>query len=256
MQLIDSHCHFDDPRFDEDRSHVYQVAIDQGVSHIISPSVTAASWEGLASLCNRYPGVLPAFGLHPMFMRQHQLTHIPLLDQFLKKNPAVAVGECGLDFYKGKEDEALQCQLFEEQIELAVKYNLPIIIHARKAVEQVINILKNHPQAQGVLHSFSGSSEQAFKLIDRGYYTGFGGPLTWVNSNRLKKVFKSLPLDAILLETDAPDQADEKHRGERNEPAWAHDILVSMAEIREEPLETIALSTTNNAKTLFRITTS
>lgn len=188
-----------------------------------------------------------------MFMQQHQLSHIPLLDQFLKNNPAIAIGECGLDFYRGKDNEAMQCQLFEEQLTLAVKHDLPVIIHARKAVEQVINILRNHPQARGVLHSFSGSSEQAFRLIDMGYYTGFGGPLTWVKSIRLKKVFKSIPLDAILLETDAPDQADEKHRGKRNEPAWARDILESMADIYEEPIEYIAHITSNNTKTLFRI---
>ena len=253
MKIIDSHCHFDDARFDPDRDAAYHRAQAAGVVALIVPAVTRESWSKLQRICRSYAGLHPAYGLHPMFMQQHRASDIDALDLQLSHAEAVAVGECGLDFYIEQPDRAGQTALFTAQLALAEKYNLPVIIHARKAVEEVLNLLRRFPRLRGVLHSYSGSEQQAHRLIERGFLMSFGGPLTYPNAKRLHKLVSRLPLESIMLESDAPDQPDADHRGGRNEPALLGSVLQLLAEIRSESSEEIARQTTANAVNLFAI---
>lgn len=254
MKLIDSHCHFDDSRFEADRSQAYQRARAAGVVAQIVPAVTRESWARLKSVCREYPGLYPAYGLHPMFMHQHEESHIEALAVQLASEKAVAVGECGLDFYIKDADRERQMALFHAQLKLAEKNMLPVIIHARKAVEEVINSLRRFSRLRGVLHSYSGSEQQAQRLIEMGFLLSFGGPVTYPGANRLRQLVSRLPLDAIMLESDSPDQPDIQNRGGRNEPALLRRVLNSITELRKESAEEIAFQTTSNALKLFNIT--
>jgi len=253
MQLIDSHCHFDDPRFDPDRDLLYARAHDAGVSTQIVPAVTRSNWVRVKQTCERYPGLYPAYGLHPMFISAHEEGDAAALADWLGQETAVAVGECGLDFFIDDPHRERQLQLFEQQVSLAGRLNLPLIIHARKAVEQVIAILRQYPGSRGVLHSFSGSRQQAQRLIELGYLMSFGGAVTYDRATRLHRLVGELPLDHIMLETDAPDQPDAGIRGQRNEPARLPVIVAAMAAHRHESVDEIARVTARNAERLFGI---
>jgi len=255
MNLVDSHCHFDDSRFDCDRPQAYQRAREAGVIMQIVPAVTHESWGRLKYVCREYSGLHPAYGLHPMFTHLHQKWHIDALDSQLANEKAVAVGECGLDYYIDNPNRERQMELFEAQLKLAIKYQLPVIIHARRAVEEVINSLRRFPGLRGVLHSYSGSEQQAEHLIEMGFMMSFGGPVTYPGANRLRRLVSRLPLRAIMLESDAPDQPDVENRGGRNEPALLGRVLGTIAEIRNEPANEIAFQTTLNAGRLFGIKT-
>jgi TatD DNase family protein len=252
--LIDSHSHFDDRSFDPDRDAAWQRACAAGVEAQIIPAVTAVDWPRVKEICGRYPGLYPAYGLHPMFCDVHREQDLETLQQWLETESPVAVGECGLDFYIENPDKEKQQRIFEAQLELAQEHRLPVIIHARRAVEEVIQALRRYPGVRGVLHSYSGSEEQAMRLIELGFKMSFGGPVTFPRATRLRKLVSRLPLEAILLETDSPDQPDSSHRNQRNEPAYLPLILQEISALREEPPELVAATTTRNTKALFGIT--
>ena len=251
FELIDTHCHLDDALFDPDRGEVVERARRAGVTLQIVPSTTAARWPRVKEVCARYPGLRPAYGMHPMFTDQHRDDHLRTLQRWLTTEPAVAVGECGLDYFISDPDKPRQRHLFDRQVELAVERGLPLIIHARRAVEEAIQMLRDHPGARGVFHSFSGSLQQALQLAEMGFMMSFGGPLTFDRATRLRNTVSQLPLEAIMLESDAPDQPDFDHRGERNEPGFVPRVLRSLSEIRGEPEDLLAARTTANARRLF-----
>ena len=251
MQLIDAHVHFDDPRLDADRAAVYARAREAGIEAMVVPAVSAASWPRLQAVATEYPGVFPAYGLHPYFLGEHRPDDLEDLRKQLQGTPAVAVGECGLDFFRDDLDTGLQQDYFRAQLDLARELDLPIIIHARRAVDAVLKQIRVSGHHLGMVHSFSGSAQQASQLIDLGYRLGFGGAITHARATRLRRLIPALPLDALLLETDAPDQPPAGHRGGRNEPAWLTGVLQAMAGIRGIPVETIAAATSANAIALF-----
>ncbi len=251
--LIDSHCHFDHRTFDQDRADAWIRARAAGVMAQVIPAITAADWARVKQACDNHPGLYPAYGLHPMYCHAHRDAHLQLLRSWIEQENPVAVGECGLDFYIENPDKKRQYELFDMQLDIARDFNLPVIIHARRAVEEVINHLRNHLGLRGVLHSFSGSLQQAERLVKMGFLLGFGGPITYPNATRLQRLVAQLPLQAIMLESDAPDQPDHQHQGQRNEPCYLPLILQRMSEIRDESPETIAAHTTHNAINLFGI---
>ncbi|MES9956586.1 MAG: TatD family hydrolase [Sedimenticola sp.] len=253
MQLIDSHCHFDDSSFDDDREAAWRRAKDIGVNIQIVPAIKMAWWPRVKAVCDRYPGLYPAYGLHPMFMQDHEPGHLDALGQWLRQEQPVAIGECGLDFYIPDPDRTGQQRIFEGQLELALEFDLPVVIHARKSVEQVISTLRNYPGVTGMLHSYSGSLQQAEQLIGMGFLLSFGGPATYPGSTRLRKMIGQLPLESILLETDSPDQPDNEHRHQRNEPAYLGNVLGAISGLLAEPPERVAEATTENALRLFRL---
>ncbi len=251
--LIDSHCHIDFPVFDTDRDAVLQRSRKAGVNTIVVPGTHAAAWEHQARICKQHPELLPAYGLHPLFLPEHKADDITALEDILTSRQPCAVGECGLDFYDRSLDRERQEFFFEAQLGLAEKYRLPVIIHARKATTRAMEIINNFPGVCGVFHSYSGSFEQAKVLIDKGFYFGFGGPVTWEGSRKLHRVAAQIPAEHILLETDAPDQPDALHRGQRNEPAFLLDIARSIASLRGVTPDELAETTASNARRLFHL---
>ena len=249
--LYDSHCHLDAAEFDADRPAVLARARDAGVARQLVPAVDRASWDAIRTLCAAEPGLRPAYGLHPMFLGRHQPGHLDELRDWLESERPAAVGECGLDFFVDGLDPDKQRLYFRRQLELARDFDLPVVLHARRAVEEVIATLREVGGQRGVVHSWSGSEEQARQLFDLGFCLGIGGPVTYDRAKRLRRTVASMPLDCLLLETDAPDQPDANWRGQRNEPARLRQVLDVVAQLRGQPAAAIAEATSANALRLF-----
>jgi TatD DNase family protein len=258
QNLIDTHCHIDNTLFDADFNAVLQQAADNGISNIIIPAITYTNWKKIKSLSQQNNNLHAAYGLHPMFMPQHQREDLDHLERWLQSETAIAVGECGLDFFifakqgNYQQVKKAQLQLFSAQLALGQQYKLPVIIHSRKSLDLVLKEIRQTPDLRGVVHSFSGSLQQAHQLIDLGFYLGFGGAITYTRAKKLRYLVSSLPLDALLLETDAPDQADAAHYGLRNEPAFLINIAQTVAKLRGISIQEVAQMTTNNAHQLFK----
>ncbi len=253
MQLIDSHCHLDDDRLDATRDAVLARAAAAGIERMIVSSTTANRWDKVEQVCATDAGLYPAYGLHPWFVEQHQRIHLRELDEWLERENPVALGECGLDFYTSRIDERWQKQLFSEQLQLARNHDLPVIVHVRKALDEVIAILRRQESMRGVVHSFSGSEQQARQLYDLGFRLGIAATVGFERARRLRAVVAVMPDDALLIESDAPDQPGPGHRGQLNEPAFIVEHLRVMAELRETETGTLALQLNRNAEALFGI---
>lgn len=257
--LVDSHCHLDASELDHDREAVIRRARAAGVQRQIVPAVDAAGWPKLRDICAADVGLYPAYGLHPMFLPSHRDTHLADLHDWIAREHPVAVGECGLDFFVEGLDAEIQQRFFEGQLVLARDFDLPVIVHARRAVDAVIAAIKriggsgSSQRLRGVVHSFSGSIEQARQLWDLDFFIGLGGPVTYDRAKRLHRLVAEMPLDRLLLETDSPDQPDTEIRGQRNEPARLPFICETIARLRGEEPTAIAAATTRNAERLFGI---
>ena len=253
MELIDSHCHLDDDRFDERRQDVIAQAAAVNVTRMVIPATTANRWEKVKQVCEGHDGLYPAYGLHPMFIEQHQVNHLRELDEWLEREQPIAVGECGIDFYDSRVDEKWQLQLFREQLQLANNHRLPLIVHVRKAMDEVISLLRKQAQFGGVVHSFSGSLQQAQQLHGIGFKLGIAATLSFERAQKLRRVVAAMPDDALLIESDAPDQPGANHRGQLNQPAFIVEHLQTMAELRDCTVEDLAATLNHNAETLFNI---
>ena len=254
MQLFDSHVHLDAAEFDADRAQVLAEAKRCGVADLLVPAISAAGWEPLRSLCESESGLHPAYGLHPLFLKQHRDADLDALRCWLSSHAACALGECGLDFSDDSLDRERQLHFMRAQLRLAREFELPLVLHARGAFEQVIlELEKFDGKLQGVVHSFSGSEEQAKRLWKIGFHLGIGGPVTYPRAHRLRRIVAAMPIEFLLLETDAPDQPDAAHRGQRNAPVRLLEILRCVAELRDQPQAEIAQATTANAQRLFRV---
>lgn len=254
--LIDSHCHLDAAAFDSDRPAVIARARDAGVGAQIIPAVEAAGWPALRALCLAEAGLYPAYGLHPLYLAAHHAGHLALLAQWIERERPVAVGECGLDFFVDGLDPDSQRRYFRDQLALARDAGLPVIVHARRAVDEVIATVRRIGGLRGVVHSYSGSEEQARQLWDLGFCLGFGGPITYERAARLRGILARMPAEFLLLETDAPDQPLASHRGERNEPARLPAVLAVAAALRGDDPAQLAQVTTANARRLFGLGTA
>jgi TatD DNase family protein len=258
--LIDTHAHVDVEEFSPDRDLVLGRARSAGVVAQVVPAITRDHWSGLAQLTVRHADLFPAYGLHPVFLEIHGDADIDALDAWLSDHPAVAVGEIGLDGYV----EAIasgaawdrQWRLFTAQLDVALNHGLPVIIHARRALDHVLKALRQRPGSTGIIHSFSGSRQQADQALEQGFCLGFGGPVTYPRANRLRRLVAELPDAALVLETDAPDQPSVSHRGERNEPSFLPEIAVCVAELRGVSVADLARQTTANARKILRLSTT
>jgi TatD DNase family protein len=252
-ELTDSHIHLDDEGFDADRQAVVTRAIEVGVSRLIVPAIHRASWEKVRLLSEGTSGIHPAYGLHPIFLADHRPEHLGELAQWLREHRAIAVGEIGLDFFLPELDRETQRAYFHKQLEIAREFDLPVILHARAALEEVTLALRRIGGLRGVVHSFSGSLVQAEQLWKLGFHMGIGGPVTYERAQRLRGIVANMPIEFLLLETDAPDQPDAGHRGQRNEPARLREILRTVATLRHTSEDDLATATTDNARRLFAI---
>lgn len=251
--LADSHVHLDDRRFDPDRDAVMERARAAGVTLQIVPGVDAASWPTIHALCTPGSGLFPAYGMHPMFMQRHHDDDLATLAQWLETKRPVAVGEIGLDFHVEGHDAERQREYFRKQLALAADFDLPVILHARAAMDEVTSTLRRAGGLRGVIHSFSGSAQQAEQLWKMGFHLGIGGPITYDRAQRLRRIVATMPIEFLLLETDSPDQPGATHRGERNEPAHLRDVLNCIAALRNEDPAVIAAATRENTERLFGI---
>ena len=246
MNITDTHCHLDVADFDCDRNEVLKRCRAAGIARIIIPGIEAKTWPKLLELCQSNKVLYPALGLHPVFIDQHQ-ADINTLEQLVEKYSPVAIGEIGLDFYIKELDQDKQLALFEQQLLIAKNHHLPVILHVRKAHDQVLKLLTKIMVKGGFCHAFNGSRQQADKYLSLGFKLGFGGTLTYANSTKIHALAKELPLEAIVLETDAPDMVVESHRGERNSPEYVIESLAALAKVRAEDIAVIAEQTTINA---------
>lgn len=251
--LVDTHCHLDAPEFDADREAVIARARAARVTRQVVPAVEAAAWPKLREICRAHPGLFPAYGLHPMYLAAHRPAHLLELRDWIERERPVAVGECGLDFFVEGLDAHEQATYFEQQLRLARDFDLPVIVHARRAVDQVIAAIRRFAPLRGVVHSFPGSREQADRLHALGFLVSLGGPVTYERANRLRTLVAGLPIEMLMLETDSPDQPDAGIRGQRNEPARMRAILDVVARLRGETSEAVAAATSQNAERLFRL---
>ncbi len=251
LDLVDTHCHLDAGEFDGDRGQVVQRARAAGVLRQIVPAVEAAEWPQLRAVCADFPGLFPAYGLHPMFIAAHRPEHLDQLRHWLDAERPVAIGECGLDYFVEGLDHAAQALYFEQQLRMARDFDLPVIVHCRRAVDAVLALLRRYAPLRGVAHSFSGSLQQARQLQENGFLIGLGGPVTHERAQRLRRVAATVPIETLLLETDAPDQPDACHRGQRNEPARLVRVAETIAGLRGITPAALATATTINAERLF-----
>ncbi|WP_456446996.1 TatD family hydrolase [Thiolapillus sp.] len=249
--IVDSHCHLDMPDFDKDRQEVVQKARSVGVRGFVIPGTTARRWNKMLKIARAAHDIWPALGLHPYYCDTHTETELEQLEEKISKEHPIAIGEIGLDLFLPQLDEKKQRFYFEAQLDLARKYDLPVILHIRKANDPVLQLLRQHPVRGGICHAFSGSLQQAHKFIDQGFCLGFGGMLTFERSRKLRDLARNLPLDALLLETDAPDMSGEKHRYQRNSPEYLPEVLDVLETLRDESRAQIACQTTLNLQQLF-----
>jgi len=253
MELIDSHCHLDVSAYDADRQAVLARARHNEVVGIVVPGIQASGWQALLALCNAEAGLFPALGLHPVFLEQHKPADLQLLEAELTAQRPVAVGEIGLDFHVDGLDQQRQQQLFESQLALASAAGLPVILHVRKAHDQVLATLRRVRVCGGICHAFNGSLQQASQYSDLGFRFGFGGMLTFERSTRLRALARALPLAAMVLETDAPDMTVFQHHGQRNSPEYLPYCLAALAAVRGEDPEEVARVTSANVREVLSL---
>ncbi|MBE0582523.1 MAG: TatD family hydrolase [Desulfofustis sp.] len=257
MELIDTHCHLDVAEFADDYHQVRQRAAAVGVSELIVPAVDRACWPRLLELCRLESGCHPALGLHPLYLQHHRTEDLTELSRQIDAGAAVAVGEIGLDFWDRPIESVRrrQFELFEAQLRVAKAAALPVLLHARKAHDQVLAVLRRLRFSHGgIVHAFSGSRQQAGCYVDLGFVIGVGGTITYQRANRVRAVVADLPLTALVLETDAPDIPTAAHRKERNSPEYLPEILFCLAELRSQDPALVAETTSCNARTLLRLT--
>lgn len=251
--LIDSHCHLDDVVFDTRRDQIVQAALAAGVGQIIVPAVSSRLFDATLAMRQRY-GCLIALGLHPMYCREHLDDHLAQLEVQLQQHQPVALGEIGLDNWLPEQDLARQEVLFIEQIKLARRYDLPVILHVRKAQDRVLKYLRQYPVSSGIAHAFNGSVQQAEAFIALGFKLGFGGAMTYQGSQRIRRLATMLPADSLVLETDAPDIRPAWAQDQPNEPANLVRFAAELAALRAATPEEIARQTSANVQQALRLT--
>ncbi len=250
--MIDAHCHLDFEAFDDDREAVIKRAEAAGIEHIIIPGVKSEHWGRITKLCER-SNLHACYGLHPYYVDLHSNADLSKLEQQLSAQDCVALGECGLDYRDGQPEKQLQLKFFKAQLDIANNHNKPVVIHSVRATEDVIRLLKEYPELTGMIHSYSGSAEQAKQLINMGFYISLGGSITYPQATKTRKAAAQIDLSHLLIETDSPDQPDALHKNERNEPAFLSNVLHCLTELRTESADEIAAQTTKNARRLFNI---
>lgn len=253
MTIIDTHTHLYVKAFKQDIDAVVERALAEGVERFYLPAIDSSETEAMLALEERFPGkCIAMMGLHPCSVKEDYEKELAEVADWLTKRPFVAVGEIGLDFYWDKTFAEQQYIAFRQQIEWALQYNLPIVIHTRNAMQETINVVKEYKGRglKGIFHCFSGSYESAVQIINAGFYLGIGGVLTYKNAG-LPEVLAQIGLEHLVLETDAPYLTPVPFRGKRNESSYLKYVIEKLAETKGETVETIAAITTANAQKIF-----
>ena len=252
--LFDTHAHMDDRRFDDDRDAVLQGLAERGVALVMNPGCSLESSRNAIALAEKYDFVYAAVGSHPDVADE---VNDAVLDEYrmlCKLHSKVkAIGEIGIDYHYEDIPRELQMKAFRMQMELAREVGLPAIVHEREAHEDGMAVVREFPDVTGVFHCYSGSAEMARQLVDKGWYIGFTGVLTFKNARKAIETAESIPIERIVLETDCPYMAPEPFRGKRNDPGYLFRMAEKLAEVRGMSVEEIHAITTENGKRLYRI---
>jgi TatD DNase family protein len=253
--LIDTHCHLDAAEFDTDRDNVALLALKQGVSSIVIPAVARNNFDSVIALCNSYKHCVYALGIHPMYVDSAKLEDIEILKSYIEKNHPVAIGEIGLDYFVTKDNIERQTYFFSEQLKLAKHYDLPVILHVRNAIDDVLKYLRRFEINGGIAHAFNGSFQQAEQFIQLGFKLGFGGAMTYSRALKIRELATKLPLESIVLETDSPDIAPEWVGVKcRNTPLELIKIAQVLADLRlVNVAQVLDITSTNALKVLPKL---
>lgn len=254
MRFTDTHTHLYDERLMSDANQV-QRATDAGVTKMYMPNCDSGTIEGMLKLAEEYPdNCLPMMGLHPCYVKENYEQELAIVDEWMEKRKFAAVGEIGLDYYWDLTFKEQQIIAFERQIDLALKYDLPIVIHSRESTADCIAIVKQkqNGRLKGIFHCFSGTHDEANQIIETGLYLGIGGVVTYTKGS-LPDIVRSVPLSSIVLETDAPYLAPVPYRGKRNESSYIPVIAARIAELKNITVEEVAKVTTSNSEKIFPI---
>ena len=251
--LFDTHAHLDDHAFDADRRELLAALPDQGIGLLMNPGCSLESSRNAIGLAEEYDYIYAAVGSHPDVADEVDDACIAQYRELCKHPKVKAIGEIGLDYHYEDIPRQIQCKAFRAQMELARELDLPVIVHEREAHEDGMQIVREFPDVTGVFHCYSGSAEMARQLVDRGWYIGFTGVLTFKNARKALEVAASIPLDRIVIETDCPYMAPEPFRGKRNDPGKIYRMAEKLAELRGLSVEEIHTITLKNGKRLYRI---
>ena len=254
LELIDTHCHIDIERHFPDIDAVINNAQAVGVCDLVLAGVHRSGWIRMLQLCQEHTSLHCAPGLHPMYMQEHKDEDLDELNRVAEKQDIVAIGEIGLDFYIENHDKKSQQKLFDDQLQIAKDASLPVLLHVRKAHDNVLAMLRRAQLQQGgIVHAFNGSYQQALQYISLGFKLGVGGTITYERARKIREVASKVPVEAIVLETDSPDMAPARYYKRRNEPSHLPLILKTLAGIRRADETDLAEITTSNARSVLRI---
>ena len=250
--IFDTHAHYDDDQFSEDRDALLSSMAEHGVGTIVNVSATLESCEKAVGLAERYPHIYAAVGIHPDEVGSLNEETFADMKKWFDKEKVVAVGEIGLDYYWDNEPHEVQKKWFVRQMELARELSLPVIIHSREAASDTLYVMQTHARGlKGVIHCFSYSPEIAKEYIKMGFYIGVGGVVTFKNARKLKETVEQIPLESIVLETDCPYMAPEPYRGKRNNSQYLPRVAAEIARIKGVTEEEVVKATEANARALF-----
>lgn len=249
--MIDTHCHLNIEAFEADTDHVIQRAIASGINQMIVIGIDAKSNQKAVELAETYENIYATVGIHPSVVDEEGVSSIK---QYVNHPKVIAIGECGIDLHWRKDNLEQQLKIFDEQIQLAMTYDLPLVIHTRDSFEQAYQaVLPYKGKVRGVFHCFSSTFEDALKAIDLGFYVGLDGPVTFKNGRDAIVIAKKIPLEWLCVETDSPYLAPTPFRGKRNEPAYLKYIIQAIADHRDISFDEVQQQTKKNAKKLFNI---
>lgn len=250
---FDTHAHYDDGAFDADRDSLLASLPEAGVTLVIDPGCDAASSKKAIALAERFPHVYAAVGIHPEELGKMRPDDLAEIEALCAHEKCVAVGEIGLDYYWDDTHKEEQKALFIEQLELALRHELPVIIHDREAHGDCLDIVRRYPDVRGVFHCYSGSKEMAEELLKRGWYLGFDGPITYKHARKAIEVLEICPLDRLLIETDSPYLSPVPRRGKRNDSRNLQYVVEKIAEVKGLGCEEVAKISMENGRRLFNI---
>jgi TatD DNase family protein len=250
--FIDTHAHIYLPEFDEDRETIILSAKEAGVKEIYLPAIDSSTHEWMLQTEAKFSNCKSMMGLHPCSVKENFTDEIEIIKEYLVQRKFLAIGEIGLDFYWDKTFSKQQYDAFRQQIELALQYELPIVIHSRNAIDECIDVVAEYPGLRGVFHCFSGNEVQAMRIMQLDFFLGIGGVVTFKNSG-LDKVIANIGLTSVILETDSPYLSPVPYRGKRNVPAYTRLVAEKIASLLNIPLDEVATKTSQNAEKLFSL---
>lgn len=249
--MIDTHIHITDKQYNEDRDEVLTTAKNEGVETFMAIGCDKQEVTNTLSFIKSHPEFYAAIGYHPIEFENVTDDDLKTLYEQLQEDNVVAIGEIGLDYYWYPDNKDEQEVLLRKQLDIAKALNLPIVIHAREALDDTYKVLKDYPGLTGTIHSFSGNGEEALKFIELGFVVGLTGPITFKNGDNQKDVAKKVPLDKLLIETDGPYLTPVPHRGKRNRPEYIYYVAQEIANQKGITVEEVLATTTSNFKRVF-----